>query len=134
MGHWHYQRCITGGYKAAGTVTFSLHDASEGTLLYAETGVLRTPHGEALNAWQRYLFKPQTQQLLILFDEQPPRPFHAVSLRMKQDAVMGRSVHLCGADHYDSSYIFCPHGQFYITHRVHGPRKRYISKTQYTRA
>jgi hypothetical protein len=134
MGMWHYQRCMTGGYKASGTVSFSSHGNSAGTLVYEENGVLQTPHGDALNAWQRYLFQPEKRQLSILFDEQPSRHFHVMSLRIKQGALRGRGVHLCGDDRYDSGYTFYPDARFYTTHRVHGPRKRYISKTVYTRA
>jgi hypothetical protein len=132
-GAWHFDRTIDDKANMAGEASFALH--SEGFVLYRESGLLRLASGEEFNSHRSYLFREAPCGFAVFFAESPPRLFHQITLRdSKQGELAGDATHSCGEDLYVSTYQFMPGFVFSVHHRVHGPKKNYLSHTVFRRA
>lgn len=131
-GAWSFDRVIEGQGSMQGLATFTPLDAER--LAYREQGRLKLPNGTELEAEREYVFRKHDRGFDVFFKESPPRLFHAISLSASDDgALNGSADHLCGADHYQSTYTFRARGGFVVRHVASGPRKDYAMITTYRR-
>ena len=96
-------------------------------LAYQETGLLEFPGQPALNATQRYLWRQDGEALAVFFAD--GRDFHRFNPNQSQP----QASHDCPPDWYNVSYSFAGWPGWSATWSVRGPRKDYISVTDYTR-
>jgi len=130
-GSWLLRRTIDNGASLSGSATIVRQD--DGCFAYHERGRLRLTDGQKIDGERRYLFEACDGGFSVLFAESPPRLFHRIVLDRSGSSLLGRGMHLCGDDRYDSRYQFDADGSFTIEHAVSGPRKRYRIQTLYTR-
>jgi hypothetical protein len=95
-------------------------DAQAG-LIYRETGTMTLEGQIPMQAERRYLWTPE---LAVHFDD--GRFFHRVP------PVGGATDHWCDPDTYRGRYEFDSWPFFRVTWQVTGPRKDYLSITEYT--
>ena len=100
-------------------------------LEYSELGTLKLVDGTVLTAKRKYYFKANEKNLEIYFFETPKILFQGIELKIKEENIIGNATHHCGDDFYDSEYVFKANGSFQIKHKVIGPKKNYVSKTNY---
>ena len=86
-----------------------------------------------LKSKRKYYFIANKNKLEIYFFENPKTLFQRFELKSKGNTLIGKATHQCGSDHYASEYIFKTDGCFEITHKVRGPKKKYSSKTIYSK-
>ncbi|WP_246801156.1 DUF6314 family protein [Bradyrhizobium genosp. L] len=130
-GAWSFDRVIEGQGTMQGRASFT--PLAGGSLAYREQGTLRLSNGTELEAAREYVFRESEGGFDVLFKEDPPRLFHAISLHGAGE-LAGEASHLCNLDTYRSSYRFLPDGTFIIRHVVSGPRKDYTMTTAYSRS
>ena len=133
-GAWQFSRVISGSAAASvqGHATFTLQQAD--LMLYEEQGSVLLDTGQSLVARQSYLYQFTDLGFKVYFDETLRRLFHEVSLCEHAGQLSGRGHHPCGQDTYRTNYTFdLAVNLFRIEHRVTGPRKNYVSKTEYLR-
>lgn len=114
-----------------GTAVFEA--GMDGFISYHETVLLRLATGGSFDAERRYLYAARPDGFTVYFFETPPRLFHEISLVRDQSDWVGGATHMCGADIYDSHYVFAADAGFSVSHRVRGPRKNYLSHTVFKR-
>lgn len=100
--------------------------AVAGGLEYDEAGLLRYGAGPALQATRRYLWRAgEAGRIAVLFED--GRAFHDFAL-----AESATAAHFCAPDDYAVSYAFAGWPRWRAVWRVRGPRKDYLSTTDYT--
>ena len=132
MGSWILSRSIDNGCSMIGTAAISRRGGSRYD--YREAGCLTLADGQTLEAERRYIFAVEDDGFTVLFAESAARLFHRIVLERIGPNVIGRGIHTCGDDRYDSRYEFRANGSFIIAHTVSGPRKSYAMETRYVRA
>ena len=130
-GVWLLARTIEGKASMTGTAVFTRLDT--GLLKYREEGRIRLADGKVFDGHREYLYERSPGGFTVLFAENPPRLFHGIAIARDGDALVGSATHLCIADNYDSRYTFLSDGSFVIAHTVNGPRKDYLSRTEFRR-
>ena len=130
-GAWDLDRTIEGKATMVGIAEFKLLET--GQLKYREEGRIHLADGQAFDGHREYVFERSPDGFSVFFAENPPRLFHAIAIAREGDALVGSAGHLCVADHYDSVYRFRADGSFVIQHTVNGPRKDYLSRTEFRR-
>lgn len=143
---WTFERTLTGKPSdgtAHGHAQFH-HFNSEG-LLYKEQGKLFLSSSNSLDITQKYLYiYNSSEDLLSVYfvDEHNQRTslFHTIQFQPKDTSSLNwiaHGEHLCGQDHYSTSYLFVFNGinlsRLEIIYTVKGPAKDYISKTIFHR-
>lgn len=127
---WHVDRTIKPGGVMIGQVEFK--PASETEYHYTEQGTLTTDASDVIEDVTRaYTYKFENDTIQIYYADGPDkdRLFQTLEFIEKNKAI---AEHLCGDDLYQSEYEFdLPHG-FKITHRVTGPKKDYVSVTNFS--
>ncbi|GKY87783.1 DUF6314 family protein [Sinisalibacter aestuarii] len=123
-GRWRIARRIedawmgtTGLYE--GVARFS--PDGEG-LLYSEVGELKLPQEAPMTARRKFLWRAEEDGgICVLYDD--GRPFHkiAAAARVAQD------WHDCPPDTYDVTYNFTHWPRWRMIWKVRGPRKDYVS-------
>ncbi len=103
------------------------------TLEYLEEGCVLLADGKAFNAHREYRFERAPRGFAVFFAEDPPRLFHPIELVRDGDALAGSATHQCAPDVYASNYRFLADGTILICHAARGPRKDYVSATEFTR-
>ncbi len=126
-GEWVLTRQITDAkYGQNGEMQgAAIFSPKNGGLLYRETGTLTLNTGAAMQAERSYLWDTDTTGIAVRFAD--GSPFH------RFDAVgqaQGTS-HLCGDDWYNVIYDFTAWPNWQAKWVVKGPRKDYVSVTQY---
>lgn len=130
-GRWSLSRLVEDRREGAatrveGTVTLAPHGAG---LVWDEAGTMRRPDGAVLVVGRRYLWRQRPDGgIAVLFDD--GRPFHDFHPG-RADA--GETVHLCAPDRYAVRYAFELPQRWRAVWRVTGPRKDYVSTTEYLR-
>lgn len=127
-----YNREFDNGSKANGTARFDVKD--DNFLEYSEKGQLILSDGQVLKSSRQYYYEIHPREILIYFFESPKSLFEKIELQEIKGAWMGKAMHHCGNDLYCSEYHFWEDGTFEILHKVKGPKKNYISKTQFFKA
>ena len=107
-----------------GQATFAPNGAG---LRYVETGTLTLATGARLQAERSYLWDVNGVDINVRFAD--GSPFH----RFTPDGAAKGTSHLCGADLYNVTYDVTRWPDWSATWAVTGPRKDYVSVTQYTR-
>lgn len=128
-GEWTLVRTITDRRAGAagrfeGTCLFTASDAG---LVCEERGRLRYGGQPEMDAKRRYLWR-QPAPGRIVVDHGDGRPFHAFDLEPVAEA-----EHLCPPDTYRATYDFRTWPRWRVTWRVSGPRKDYVSVSDYRR-
>lgn len=129
FGAWTYDREFDNGNSGIGTVNFIKNKLNG--LEYSELGTLKLVDGTVLTAKIKYYFNAKEKNLEIYFFETPKILFQGIELKIKGENIIGKATHHCGKDFYDSEYVFKANGTFQIIHKVVGPKKNYVSKTNY---
>ena len=139
---WTFERRLTGKPSdgiAHGQAQFLYSNSEE--LLYKEQGKLILSSGNPLDITQKYLYVYNASDDLLqvyFVDEHNQRTslFHTIHFQPKETSSFGwiaHGEHLCGQDHYSTSYLFVFNGidlsRVEITYTVKGPAKDYISQT-----
>lgn len=129
-GDWQLRRKVTDRLhgqdgQLQGTASFaSLGDAR---LRYTEVGTLRLAGGAALEARRSYFWRFDAGRVEVTFENDAP--FHAFD----PIGQAGGTDHLCGEDLYQVEYDFTAWPSWRATWHVVGPRKDYISVSDYLR-
>jgi len=131
IGSWSYEREFDNGSSGRGFACFERTNSNK--LKYSETGTLNLTTAAVLKSKRKYYFIANKNKLEIYFFENPKTLFQSFELKSKGNTLIGKANHQCGSDHYASEYIFKSDGRFKITHEVRGPKKKYSSKTIYSK-
>ncbi|MEC8133217.1 MAG: DUF6314 family protein [Bacteroidota bacterium] len=131
IGSWSYEREFDNGSSGSGFACFERTNSNK--LEYSETGTLNLTTATVLKSKRKYYFIANKNKLEIYFFENPKTLFQSFELKSKGNTLIGKANHQCGSDHYASEYIFKSDGRFKITHEVRGPKKKYSSKTIYSK-
>ena len=131
IGSWSYEREFDNGSSGSGFAYFERTNSNK--LEYSETGTLNLTTTTILKSKRKYYFIANKNKLEIYFFENPKTLFQRFELKSKGNTLIGNANHQCGSDHYASEYIFKSDGRFKITHEVRGPKKKYSSKTIYSK-
>ena len=131
IGSWSYEREFDNGSSGSGRACFERTNSNK--LEYSEIGTLNLTTAAILKSKRKYYFIANKNKLEIYFFENPKTLFQSFELKSKGNTLIGKANHQCGSDHYASEYIFKSDGRFEITHEVRGPKKKYISKTIYSK-
>tara|TARA_B100000886_G_scaffold164912_1_gene112490 strand:+ start:750 stop:1187 length:438 start_codon:yes stop_codon:yes gene_type:complete len=131
IGSWSYEREFDNGSSGSGFACFERTNLNK--LEYSETGTLNLTTSTILKSKRKYYFIANKNKLEIYFFENPKTLFQSFELKSKGNTLIGKATHQCGSDHYASEYIFKSDGRFKITHEVRGPKKKYSSKTIYSK-
>ena len=131
IGSWSYEREFDNGSSGSGLACFERTNSNK--LEYSENGTLNLTTAAILKSKRKYYFIANKNKLEIYFFENPKTLFQSFELKSKGNTLTGKANHQCGSDHYASEYIFKSDGRFEITHKVRGPKKKYSSKTIYSK-
>jgi len=96
-------------------------------LSYREVGELRLPQEAPMAASRNFLWREDGDGIAVFYAD--GAPFH----RIAGDAPVVQAWHACGQDDYEVSYNFTRWPDWRAIWRVRGPRKDYVSITDYTR-
>ncbi len=97
-------------------------------LAYTEVGELRLPQEPPMPARRHLLWRETAEGICVLYDD--GRPFHRIPAR----AHVAQDWHDCGFDSYDVTYNFTRWPQWRMIWKVCGPRKDYVSISDFRRA
>ncbi len=130
---WAFERIIDDAASMNGIATFAPCGGDE-SLAYHEEGSLCLANGQLFGAIRDYHFQYRQDGFAVFFAETPLRLFHEILLtRNALGELTGSASHQCNNDLYTSSYKFASTMRFSIEHVAFGPRKNYISRTQFRR-
>jgi hypothetical protein len=130
-GVWDLARNIEGQATMTGIAEYTRHGLD--VLAYREEGRVLLAGGKAFDAHREYRFERAPRGFAVFFAEDPRRLFHRIELACDSDALAGSATHQCAPDVYDSTYRFLADGTFLVRHAVRGPRKDYVSATEFKR-
>jgi len=130
-GSWLLDRRIGEEATMRGTAKFEWYQ--QGHLSYKESGRFVLKSGTSHEAYRSYIYSRLPNGFRVWFDEPEPRLFHEVHLNQVGDSLLGKAIHNCGSDEYETHYRFSPNASFCITHYVKGPKKNYVSITEFVR-
>ena len=158
-GSWHLERTIPGQATMHGTATIGPFPPSEvsprpttatqpqlkdpqlparnpdPTALYTESVEIHTTTGHQLTGTAHYLFTHRPDDCIDVHLPATGVLFHTLRFtRYTEGNLEAQATHLCAADIYISTYRVLSPSRLYIEHRVHGPRKHYVTQTTLTRA
>ena len=94
---------------------------------YTESGLLEFPGQQPLTATQRYLWRSENNEIAVFFAD--GRAFHQFDPSQPHP----QASHDCPPDWYDVRYEFTDWPNWRATWSVTGPRKDYVSVTEYHR-
>lgn len=95
-------------------------------LVYEESGTLILPGQVPMAATRRYLWQAVGADIALFFED--GRPFHVIAPEAQPE-----DHHDCPPDSYDVRYDFRSWPVWVARWRVTGPRKDYVSVTEYRR-
>jgi hypothetical protein len=130
LGDWHIRRTIPGHASIAGGAQVALLAAGEA--LYEERVEVALESGQRLTGTRRYHYRRTQSGLDILFAE-TQRLFQSLQFRPDGNNLVAEASHDCAMDRYCSQYILHAADCFTVLHTVSGPRKKYISTTEFLR-
>lgn len=128
-GTWRIERSITPCGVFTGTGLFER--VSDLEYLYTETGNIVLNDNYEAQAYRSFIYKLEAGEIAVYFNdgENKGARFHTLTIDKKGQA---KAEHLCGEDFYVSEYVFKLPKSFHITHHVNGPKKDYVSITNFT--
>jgi Family of unknown function (DUF6314) len=94
---------------------------------YQEVGELKLPQEAPMAASRRYLWRDEPGGIAVLYED--GRFFH----RIRTGATVVQDWHVCGGDEYDVTYNFTHWPDWRMIWKVRGPRKDYLSISDFTR-
>ena len=134
LGDWRLSRRIedrlTGQVATfCGSARFVAEPASEPAMLcYDEKGQLALADGTSFEATRRYFWQFHADRVDVFFDDH--RSFH----HFVPEGKVAGADHLCGADLYLVTYDFTAWPSWSSVYSVKGPRKDYVSTTEFAPA
>lgn len=96
-------------------------------LAYHEVGELKLPQEVPMAASRRYLWRAEPGGIAVLYED--GRYFH----RIREAADVVQDWHVCGEDEYDVTYNFTHWPKWRMIWKVRGPRKDYVSISDFLR-
>jgi len=96
-------------------------------LSYHEVGELKLPQEAPMVASRRFLWRADEDGIEVLYED--GAPFH----RIARNQPVVQAWHACGHDDYEVSYNFTRWPEWRMIWRVRGPRKDYVSISDFTR-
>ena len=96
-------------------------------LAYHEVGELKLPQEPPMAASRRFLWRVDGDGIEVLYAD--GTPFH----RIAGGQAVVQAWHACGQDDYEVSYNFTHWPEWRMIWRVRGPRKDYVSISDFTR-
>jgi hypothetical protein len=96
-------------------------------LAYSEVGELKLPQEVPMTARRGYLWRRERDHICVLYED--GRPFH----RIEAGAQVTQDWHDCPPDTYDVTYNFSNWPEWRMIWKVQGPRKDYVSISDFTR-
>jgi Family of unknown function (DUF6314) len=130
LGEWRVTRSIAGHASMSGSAYVVLLAATEA--LYEERVEVVLESGKRLTGTRRYLYRRTQDGLDILFAE-TQQLFQSLRFRLDGNDLVAEASHDCAMDRYCSRYILRADDCFSVRHTVHGPRKGYVSTTEFVR-
>lgn len=130
-GRWTISRRIEDarmGEVLQGTGGVTCHPAPGGGLIYDEELWLSPPGRPALRGTRRYLWREIPGGIAVFFED--GRPFHRIALGGSEAG----DRHDCAPDLYRVHYDFRDWPGWSARWQVSGPRKDYVSLTEFHRA
>ncbi len=97
-------------------------------LRYFETGQWTKSDWSGLTATRTYLWREEAGRIAV--DYEDGRPFHSFEVADGGEATSG---HDCDPDRYDVTYRFALPNRWAAEWQVTGPKKDYVSQTEYVR-
>ncbi|MEM9280103.1 MAG: DUF6314 family protein [Pseudomonadota bacterium] len=130
VGEWSILRTVSSGEKLQGKLLLAFLDNS--SYLVSETGELRMSDGNLISASRQWIWRYENGNLLIYFDEEPPRLYHQMVPVLRAGAWHGQGDHDCPPDAYVGEYLFSAN-KIIVKQDVMGPKKDYQIVSEYTR-
>jgi len=96
-------------------------------LRYHEVGELKLPQEPPMAASRKFLWRAHADDIEVLYED--GAPFH----RIAGGADVVQAWHACGQDDYEVSYNFTHWPAWRMIWKVRGPRKDYVSISDFTR-
>lgn len=127
-GEWALSRSVSGLAEMRGTASIQ---ATSGETEYRERVEVRTSAGAVFAASARYVLR-RTRDGVAFYFADGESLFQA--LCFKEDdrgRLRAEAEHGCGEDRYVSTYELGPELRFSVRHDVRGPRKQYVSVTEF---
>ena len=129
QGAWRFERKITPGGVMRGDAVFN--QAGTDAYDYEEQGRWTLDDGTVGEFSKRYSYRVINDDIHVYYADgvDNGKLFHVLEF----DGIgQARAEHLCGQDLYVSAYKFTLPEKFQVTHTVQGPKKDYVSVTNFT--
>jgi hypothetical protein len=130
LGEWRIDRTIPGHASMAGRAHVVLLPDGEAT--YRERVEVRLDSGKSWAGGCRYRYRRTEGGFDVLFED-TRRLFQSLNFRQDGSTLVAEAKHDCAMDRYCSEYVIRVDGSFTVRHRVHGPKKNYVSATEFHR-
>jgi hypothetical protein len=135
QGEWKFVREVPG--KATMTGRAHIAATSADRARYDETAHVRLADGTRLTGSQSYRYKrlaAPCNGFEVLFAD-TGELFERLEFRSEPDgSLRADAEHLCASDRYVSQFVLDAHDQLRVEHKVTGPGKNYVVRTNYRRA
>jgi hypothetical protein len=129
-GKWRITRVIPGHASITGNAHVVLLAATEA--LYEERVEVALESGKSLTGTRRYLYRRTQDGMDILFAE-TQQLFQSLQFLPDGNNLVAEASHDCAKDRYCSRYILRGADCWTVRHTVRGPRKNYVSTTEFLR-
>ncbi len=133
-GNWSFLRNFSTGDHVVGKACFK--ETAPNLLHYQEQGVLIHQGGQ-FTVYRDYFysFDRLSNEINVYFarNQQPDDLLHTLFFQEAINPIIAAGRHLCKNDCYEVSYHFLSEYRFEVIYRVKGPRKDYVSTTQYSK-
>lgn len=135
-GAWQVERSFRGSYEGsyAGKACFERLPNESATYLYNEQGGLIHGQGQQFDAKQNYRYRLAMDKLEVYKQEDGAwELMHELDFEEAGDCLTAAHVHLCGEDHYATTYKIDLNADWEVTYAVNGPEKNYHIQSRYFR-
>ena len=131
LGEWRLDRVIPGHAIITGKAEVVL--LADGDALYRERVAVALASGKTLTGGCSYRHQ-RTEAGLDIYFAGTRQLFQSLRFRPREDELIAESRHQCGLDLYSSEYVLRVGEGFTVRHTVCGPRKSYVSTTEFRRS
>lgn len=129
VGVWRIEREVHGQIAMVGTA--EIRATGTDVAEYRERVVVKLADGAAFSGSQRYRVQRAAEGFELRFADTGAL-FQDLRFTCEKDGgLRATAIHVCGEDRYASEYVLGPRRWFSIRHSVVGPRKDYLSTTQF---
>lgn len=129
VGAWELSRTISAQAEICGRMSVEAMSAEEAE--YRERVEVRTTDGAVFEASMRYTLR-RTCKGVDFYFAGGETLFQTLCFEADESGCLrAEAEHACGGDRYVSVYELSPDRRFRVRHAVRGPRKRYVSATEF---